>query len=110
MKLYRNLNEQVRTDSKKPDGYVAEWKESGRIWLSGTKTASAMRATDLCLEIEEEDVVALFYGLVERYEEFWPDQETCGEVMSNDLRVTNLLGLCAQAITRLGSACHKAAI
>jgi len=108
MRLYRNLNERVQTDSKKPTEYISDWKEYGRIWLSGTKTEGAMRTTDLCLELEEADVLALFSGLVERYSDFWPAEETCGHVMSKDHRLAPLLGLCVEAMATLGTAFRKA--
>jgi hypothetical protein len=109
MKLYRNMNERVLTDFKEPAEYISRWKDSGHIWLSGTKTEGAERETELFLKIEEEDVLALFYALLERYEEFLSTEETCGQLMSNDHRVTPLLAVCAEAMARLGAACRKSA-
>jgi hypothetical protein len=70
MRLYRGVHpESVETDRKKPDEFISDWIRRDRIWLKGTKTPGAERDTDLFLEIEEADVIALFRALLERYTE-----------------------------------------
>lgn len=86
MRIYRGINpESVETDSKQPDEYISEWKSGHRIWLKGTKLQSAERETDLFLEIDDADVIALFYALLERYQESEDPalvSELCVEVLS----------------------------
>jgi hypothetical protein len=69
MRLHRGIHpEPVETYCKKPEEYIQSWKkEEGEIWLSGTKTPGASRETNLRLELEEADVIALFQALLERY-------------------------------------------
>jgi len=76
VKLYRNVREMVETDRKTPEEYISQWKDGERIWLKGTKTFGAQNETDLFLKIEEVDVIALFYALLERYEKSVPTAET----------------------------------
>jgi hypothetical protein len=96
MRLYRGIYpESVMTDSIRPDFYTSGWEPGERIKLRGTKTEGASRETDLFLEIDEEDVIALFYALLEHYR-----KSVVGETE---------LGVCAETSSRL-ALCLKSAI
>lgn len=64
----------AETDSKKPDEYISAWKRGKPIHLRGSKKPYTQndRPTDLYLKIEDTDVIALFYALLERYQEKGP--------------------------------------
>jgi hypothetical protein len=94
MKLYRGFRPQVETDSKRPDAYISDWTNGDQIWLRGTKSRRAQRTTDLFLEIDDDDVRALFYALIERH-------QTSGDVAET-------LELCAEAMSRLASCLRSA--
>ena len=64
MKVYRGLDPAVLTD-KQPTEYLHEWRSYRRIYLDGTKTSASERNTFLQLQIEDEDVIALFEALIE---------------------------------------------
>jgi hypothetical protein len=68
MKIYRGFPNPIETDSTNPDEYISTWKRGKPIYLKGAKTRQPERSTALYLEIEEFDVIALFYALLERYE------------------------------------------
>lgn len=55
------------TDSKKPQEYIEDWARGTTIVFDGTIDKDGKRHTDLGLEIEESDVVALFKALIRRY-------------------------------------------
>ena len=56
------------TDSSEPKDYIDHWKSGRLIPFSGTRDGN-FRFRTLGLKIEEDDVVALFNALVERYKE-----------------------------------------
>ena len=55
-----------RTDSKKPRSYIKHWKPGDKISFNGT-IDGALRFTELGIQIEEADVIALFNALVKNY-------------------------------------------
>ena len=97
MKLYRGFHpRKVQTDSKKPDHYISDWMRGDLIWLKGTKSGGSQRETDLFLEIDDSDVIALFYALIERYQESEEQART--------------VEVCVEAITRLAAASREIAV
>ncbi|MFZ0311729.1 MAG: hypothetical protein WAL85_03370 [Candidatus Korobacteraceae bacterium] len=66
MKVYRGSRWQSLTDSFGPAEYLDDWKAGRGIHLDGTIDDSGTKQTNLRLEIEDPDVVALFEALVER--------------------------------------------
>jgi DNA mismatch repair ATPase MutL len=66
------------------------------IWLKGTKSGGSQRETDLFLEIDDSDVIALFYALIERYQESEEQART--------------VEVCVEAITRLAAASREIAV
>ena len=61
------------TDSKRPKDYIRGWKypwsyeeNTLQVWLSGTINKQGKRRTDLHLEIDEADILAMSTALVER--------------------------------------------
>jgi hypothetical protein len=88
MKLYRGLQpEPVETCWKMPEEYIPGWIDGQNIWLKGTKAPEAQRETDLFLEIDQTDVVALFFAMLERFQRSgMKDAETA---------------ICAETLTRL---------
>ena len=57
------------TDSKKPQKLAQAWAPGRKIVLDGTIEKDGERHTDFGLEIEEDDVVALFNALIKRHRE-----------------------------------------
>jgi hypothetical protein len=84
MKLFRGPRYEVETDSKRPWEYIPSWKEGAGIQLNGTKMDRfrAQRTTDLYLKIDEEDVIELFYALIERHQEADAPLDVCVEAMT----------------------------
>lgn len=78
MRVWRSGSQ---TDSKGPAFYIKRWKDSKRIRLNGTINKQGSKNTWFELEIEEDDVIALFNTLVEDYRERVPqltrDLEEC---------------------------------
>jgi hypothetical protein len=66
MRIYRG-DDYALTDSVQPGDYLEDWKAGHGISLDGTKDKSGAKQTRLRIEIDDADVLALFYGLVERY-------------------------------------------
>lgn len=96
MKLYRGLRpRRVQTDSKKPEDYIEEWRNGEQIWLKGTKTSHVDRETDLFLELEDKDVIALFHTLIERLQDSDPQEA---------------LQVSAETMTRMAGACQRVAM
>ena len=54
------------TDSKKSRECADRWQSGNEIYLDGTITKGAERRTRMSLEIEDNDIVALFNALVKR--------------------------------------------
>jgi hypothetical protein len=99
MKLRRGVHpESVETDCKRPEEYIQHWRDRGEIWLRGTKTLGAERGTDLFLDVDEADVIALFRALVERCRE---SGEQSSLVMEVCVEVLSELALCLKSATRL---------
>ena len=66
MKIFRGTKESV-TDSKLPSDYIKNWKPGKKIYLDGTIDKSGTKHTTIELEIEEDDVIALFNAQVNSY-------------------------------------------
>ena len=66
MKVYRGSRRKSLTDSFEPEDYIVDWKEGRHVHLTGTIDEYGARHTNLWLEIEDRDVVALFVALLER--------------------------------------------
>jgi hypothetical protein len=92
MKIYRGGRE---IDSKEPGDYIQEWKTGQPIWLNGTIDGHE-RFAHFGLRIEDPDVIALFYALIERYQESEEQAKT--------------VAVCAEAITRLATASQQIAM
>jgi hypothetical protein len=83
MRLFRGFRpKQMETDSKNPDEYIELWRDTRQIWLKGTKTRGARRGTDLFLEIDDADVLALFHALIDCYQKSGEQ----GEAMRKEIR------------------------
>ena len=63
MQVYRGKHP-GRTDLKLPKDYVQGWKRQRGVWLDGTVTGWKRR-TRFWVGLEDADVEALFYALIE---------------------------------------------
>jgi hypothetical protein len=72
MKIYRGPRiggSWTLTDSKTPSDYIKEWSKRRQIVFDGTIDKDGLRHTELAMEIEEEDVFALFNSILNGYRE-----------------------------------------
>ena len=72
MKIYRTgatSSEWTLTDKKNSREVAKAWAASGQIAFDGTKDKSGTRHTDLTVELDAKDIVALVATLVRRYKQ-----------------------------------------
>jgi hypothetical protein len=81
MKVYRGAKDTC-TDSKKPDEYLLEWEKPGdKIELRVTIKDRPDRRSYILLEIEEKDIVALFFAFLKA------NPQRLFELLSDHLKV-----------------------
>ncbi len=63
----RSTSITTKTDQKPALTYAKKWRPGKSMWFDGTIDKSGKRHTDLGVEIEESDIVALSDGLLRHY-------------------------------------------